>query len=224
MKTTILFISAFILSSLSFAQQTPTPPQTPNTSTSTSSTSTSSSYEHSVNDHKDENENLSIAVSESDDSYKLRAKFPAKNDAALKELLLNEFGKENLKRNGNDWEWTLASGNNEVYKIKLTSGKLRMELDKDQAASTLIEKFLKTGQEVKELLSGDENEKAESLQRAANRLQRDAERMNMEAKRLEIREKRSQKRSEVRALKTKAETLQQKVDSLEQELEKLQKK
>lgn len=226
MKTIFLTSLLMSLGALSFAQHTPTPTSTPPTSTTVStSSSTNSNYIRSVSDNDGNNSgNLSIAISESDDTYKLRAKFSSKNDAALKDLLINEFGKENLQRDGNDWEWTLASADDEIYSIKFSSGKLRMELDKEQAANTLTEKFIRTGQEIKQLLSGENNQKAEALQRKAERLQRDAQRMQQEAERLEKRKARELPDNEVRALKVKAEKLQQKVDSLQQELKKLKEK
>lgn len=225
MKTFFLTSLLMSLGALSFAQKTPTPPSTSATSATVStSSSTNSNYARSVSDNGNDGGNLSIAISESDDTYKLRAKFPSKNDVSLKELLINEFGKENLQRDGKDWEWTLASAEDEIYSIKFSSGKLRMELDKEQAANTLTEKFIRTGQEIKQLLSGENNQKAEALQRKAERLQRDAQRMQHEAERLEKRKARELPDNEVRALKVKAKKLQQKVDSLQQELKKLKEK
>ncbi|MDT0294858.1 hypothetical protein ACFQ3R_00345 [Mesonia ostreae] len=226
MKTNFFTILLMSLGSLSFAQQTPTPPTPPATSTTVStSSSTSSNYVRSVSKgDEDQDGNLSIAISESDDSYKLRAKFPSKNDKALKDLLLNEFGEENFQKDGNDREWTLASDHDEVYSIKFSSGKLRMNLDKEQAANTLTEKFVRVGQDIKQLLSGDEDRKAEALQRKAEHLQREAERMQREAERLERRNERVRPDNDVHALKMKAEKLQKKVDSLQQELKKFKEK
>lgn len=142
----------------------------------------------------------------------------------MKDLLLNEFGKENLQRDGKDWIWTLDSGNDEIYNIKLFSGKLKLKLDKKQAASSLTEKFVRAGQDIKELLSGENDRESEELQRKAERLQRDAHRMQREAERLEKRKERELPDNEVKALKVKAKTLKQKVDSLQQELKKLKEK
>ncbi|TVZ25828.1 hypothetical protein JM83_0759 [Gillisia sp. Hel_I_86] len=216
-----IFLTSLLMSlgTLSFAQQTPKTP-TSSTTVSTSS-STSSNYIRSVsNSDTDEDGNLSIAISESDNSYKLSAKFSSKNDKALKDLLLNEFGKENLEKDGDKWEWKLSSAEDDVYSIKFSSGKLKMELDKEEAANTLIEKFVRTGKEINQLLSGEEDQKAEALKRRAQHLQREAQRMQHEAERLG----KSSNKEEVSALKMKAERLQQKVDSLQKELRKIKKK
>lgn len=225
MKT--IFLSSLLMSlgALSFSQKTPTPPTPPTTSTTVStSSSTSSNYVRSVSkDDEDKGGNLSIAISESNNSYKLRAKFPSKNDKALKDLLLDQFGEENLQKNGNDWEWQFASDDEEIYSIKFSSGKLKINLDKEQAANTLTEKFVRVGKQIKQLLSGDDNRKAESLQRKAEHLQRDAERMQREADRLARQNNREHREKDVQALQKKAEKLQKKVDSLQQVIENLKK-
>lgn len=153
MKTIYLTSLLISLGSLSFAQQTPTPPKTP-TTTTTVSTSSSSTHSILANDV----ENLFISVIETDKSYKLKAKFQPKYDAALKEILMNEFGRENLQIDGNEWIWLLASDSDEIYSIKFSSGKLRMKLDKKQATNTLTEKFIYTGEKVEQLLSDKEGE------------------------------------------------------------------
>lgn len=225
MKTIFLTSLAMSLGAFCLAQPPPTSPPKPATSTTVStSSSTSSNYVRSVSkSDQDMGGNLSIAISESDGTYKLRAKFPSKNDAALKELLINEFGKENLKRDGKNWIWTLASDNDEIYNIKFYSGKLRIELDKEHAANSLTEKFLRTGEEIQKLLSGgdDQDQKSEALQRKAEHLQRDAQRMQREAERLEKRDSQFMEKEEVIALKNKAKNLQQKVDSLQRVVKKL---
>lgn len=159
MKTILLSSLFMSLGTLSLAQQTQTTPSTPITSTTVrTSSSTNSNYVLSVsNGDGDYKENLSLAINESNDSYKLRAKFPSKNDAALRDLLFDKFGDDNLKREDGDSKWTLTSVDDEIYSVTFASGKIQMELDKEQAARTLIEKFVKTGQEIKELLSGEEN-------------------------------------------------------------------
>lgn len=153
----IIFLSSLFISlgTSSFAQQIQTTPSTPITSTTVStSSSTNSNYVVSVsNGDRDDKGNLSIAISETDDSYKLRASFSSKYDAVIKDLLLNKFGSENPEGEGAEFEWTLEGSEEEVYNVKFSSGKIRMELDKEQAAGTLIEKFVITGQEIKEFLS-----------------------------------------------------------------------
>lgn len=215
MKT--IFLTSLLMSTfaLSFAQRTPT-----STSNTVSTSSSTSSYVRSVSDNED-GENLSISINETDILYKLRAKFSTKNDASLKELLINEFGEENLHRDGKNLIWTLATASDEIYKINFTSGQLLIELDKVHAAKTLTEKFIRNGQEIKELLSGEDDQKTEALQIKADQLQRDAQRMQVEAERLEKRKEQDNSDNEVKALKLKAEKLQQKVDSLLREMKRI---
>lgn len=220
MKTIILTSLIMSLGSLSFAQQTQASPPTPTTSNTVStSSSTNSNYVRTVSDNDGNDDgNLSIAISESDGSYKLRAKFPTRNNSVLKELLINEFGKEKVQHDGNDWAWTLASDNDEIYSIQFSSGKLGMELDKKQATNTLTEKFIRIGKEIKELISGEEDQNTEALEQKAERLQRDAERMQREAESLEKQIEQKFPDNEIKTLKLEVQKLQQKVDSLQQEL------
>lgn len=212
MKTILLCSLLMSLGSLSFAQQTPTHPST---STSSTTVSTSSSSLHSVSDNDGNDvENLFIAINESDKSYKLQGEFSSKNDAAVKELLINEFGRENLQIDGYDWIWSLTSTSDEIYSIKFSTGKLRMELDKKQAVNTLTKKFIRTGQVIKELLSGENNQKSETVKLKTERLQREEQRMQLEAISLEKTATEFMKKTEVIALKKRTENLQQKVDSL----------
>lgn len=222
MKIFFLFHLLMSMSALSFAQQKPSSSPNP-TARVHSSSSTTSTYEHSIS-HSDENNknNLSITISESKNFYKLQTTFPKENDSILRYFLLNEFGKENLKRDGMDWEWTLVSDGEEIYSINFTSGKLRMNLDKEQAATTLNEKFVHAGQQIKQLLSDEDNhQQSDVLERKVERLQRDAQRMEREAARLERKDVQISKKADVRALKMKAESLQQKVDSLQRVIQKL---
>lgn len=154
MKTSFITLLLMGFGSLIFAQETPVPPKTPTTSKTVSTSSSSSNYVKTVLDDEDGGgKNLSVAISESDNTYKLRAKFNSKHDAAIKELLLEEFGEENLQKAGTDWKWKLASGKNEVYVIKFSSGSLKMELDKLQASNSLTEKFVGAVQKIEVLIS-----------------------------------------------------------------------
>ncbi|WP_026449587.1 hypothetical protein [Aequorivita capsosiphonis] len=223
MKTTFLTFLVLGLGALSFAQETPIPPKTPTTSTTVStSTSSSSNYVKTVLDDKDGGvNNLNVAISETDNTYKLRAKFNSKNDSALKEFLLDKFGEENLKKDGSNWKWKLESGKNEVYVIKFSSGSLKMELDKSQASNSLTEKFVDAGEEIKELISEDYIEQSEGLQRKADRLQKVSDKLRRKAERSENRNNRELSDHKAQALKAKSEILQRKVDSLQNELRKL---
>lgn len=215
MKTTILTSVLFSLSVLAFGQKTPNLTQTASRSTSTTSTSKSSNgFARSVSTI-DDDDNSSIAISESDDSYKLRAKYSSKKDKAIKELLVSEFGKNNMEKDGRYIKWNLESENDDIYLIKLHSGKLHLELDKKNAAPSLIQKFKQTGKAVKETLTSGTKE----LQGKVGRLQQDAIRLRGEAKRLK-----NGNEENVTALKAEAERLQEKVDSLRQELKKQDRK
>ncbi|MAN26605.1 MAG: hypothetical protein CMH15_07460 [Mesonia sp.] len=220
---TIILISVWLSCSMYIqAQQTPVPP----TNTSTTSSS-SSSYSHNVQKDDQENSNLSIAVSDSEDSYKFRASYSENFDAQVKEILVNRFGKENISKRDSWFSWIFSPENKEVYEIELSSGKVRMKLDKTQADQQLQKKFKRTGEVLKELLSGKEvNRKQLALERKSLRLQREAERMKSEAQRLkreEQRKDRLKQRNEVAELRKGAEELQKQVDSLQQEIEKLRK-
>lgn len=226
MKTISLCTVLFICSLYVQAQQTPVPP-TPPTTTSTTTSSTSSSYARSVHKNDEEDSNLSIAVSDSDTNYKFRASYSENFDTQVKEILINQFGKENISKRGSWFSWIFSPENEEVYEIELSSGKLRMKLDKTQADSQLQEKFQQTGTIIKKLLSGEEVERKQlALERKTLHLQREAQRMQREAERLQRekqRNNRATQRNEVEELRAEADRLRTQVDSLRHEMDKLRK-
>lgn len=226
MKPILLSIVLFVCGLLCYAQQTPPTPPTPLSTTSVSvNSSTSNTYQHSVAKSEQEDENLSIAVSDSDDSYKFRASYASPYDQQVKETLINAFGKENINKKGSWLSWVFSPGNDEVYTIEFSSGHVKMKLDKTQAGNELQQKFTKTGELIKKILSGEENNReALILQRKSMRLQREAERMQQEAKRLSLQKRRNTKREEVKELREESDRLRNQVDSLRQEVKKLKEK
>ena len=99
-------------------------------------------------------ENVTISISDSGDNYQLSANFFGGTYNQLREILFNEFGKEDLK-NGRIYEWRLGSNAEEAYKIKLSPRTLRMNMDKTLSSLSLQENFTNTGDIIKNNLSGN---------------------------------------------------------------------
>ncbi|MDR6300990.1 hypothetical protein [Mesonia maritima] len=225
MKSIMLTTVFFMLSLFVSAQKTPQTPQPP---TSVTTSSTSSHYNHNVSGSKTGDSNLSISVSNSNTDYKFSASYSESYDKQVKEILINEFGKESIQKRDSWFSWIFSPGNDEVYSIELSSGKLKMKLDKTQADHQLEEKFTHTGQKIKNLLSGKQEDRNElRLEREAQQLKREAMRMKREADRLNRAEQRQdldEKRNEVMELRKESERLHKQVDSLQNEIHRLREK
>ena len=197
MKTIIIFTTAFVLSvTTTLAQSTPTPPTPPNTNVSVHSDNdeSSHSYSYSINTDDDKSGgNVSISTSSNDDSYSFRLKYDGAKDDQIKDLLFKEMGTNNVSESAGKTTWSTTSGGEEVYEIKFSKGRLRMELDKEIASATLTKKIEAIGKQVRSMITGNSDKRSEALrlQRDADRLRRDADRMRREADRLRRQEERN---------------------------------
>jgi hypothetical protein len=218
MKTNFFTILLISLNISLWAQQ--------NTNSITKTTSSESSeYSISVSDSdRNYNETRSVSISETEAEYKLKAEFPAARTAAIKEVIIDEFGNESLQNKGGGLIWELVSRNDKIYRIELKPGKVRMELLKEQASINLTQKFLMSGQEIKKLLAVENNQKSEALKLQSVRLQKEAKLMHQEAERLEKQKEQLISNDQIKALKLNADRLQKQVDSLQLELKKLKQK
>jgi len=186
MKNSIITTIIILSFQLGFAQEEPpTPPTPPSTSSSSSSYSSSTSSS---------NEKSSISVSQTDDEYKLRARFPKNRYAKLKTLIQNTLGAKHMDVGSGFTKW---SNDEKVYYVKLTEKSLRMNVDLDVASPDLAEKFIALGKDAKIIISGsDAKVERERMQREADRMRREADRMQREAQRLEQQAKRDAARLE----------------------------
>ncbi|MEM6684980.1 MAG: hypothetical protein AAF617_04210 [Bacteroidota bacterium] len=180
MKNLIITTILLVAFQLGFAQQEPpTPPTPPSTSSATSS---SSNYTSSTKSRSN-NESTSISVSQTDDEYKLRARFPKDRYAKLKSLIQNTLGAKHMDVGSGFSKW---SNDEKVYYVKLTEKSLRINVDLDVASPDLVEKFKDLGNDAKIIISGsDAKVERERLQREADRMRREADRMQRESERLE---------------------------------------
>lgn len=199
----VLSISIYICS-IAATAQTPQTPKTPNVQVSqhsdTSKTTTSTSYNTSVSTDgvEDQNQNVSVSVSNTNHSYSFRARYSGAKDQELKELIIKEMGTNNLTTSNGKLKWSLTSGNEDVYEIELRKGKLTMEVDKNSASPSLVEKIVNLGKSAKTIITGksEANIEAEKLQREADRLKREADRMQREADRMKREEERLQREAD----------------------------
>lgn len=180
MKNSIITTILIVAFQLGFAQQEPPTPPTP---PSTSAASSSSSNYNSTIKSRSNNESTSISISQTDDEYKLRARFPKNRYAKLKSLIQNTLGAKHMDVGSGFSKW---SNDEKVYYVKLTEKSLRMNVDLDVASPQLVEKFKALGNDAKIIISGSNVKiERERVQREADRIRREADRMQLEAARLE---------------------------------------
>ena len=179
------------------------------TETKTETTSESSSTTVSINgdvlyDGGDlsfaGNENSYFSTSDSDNTFRVRAKFNDRKTAKIRTYLLKELGDENISRSGNKQEWKMKSSGDTQYEVKLDEGSLRIFVDKEVASSQLFNKFKTITRNIKSYTSGNSNKKREEekAQREEQQLEREAEQLIREAE---------QKLREAERLKREAERL-----------------
>lgn len=159
-------------------------------------------------------DNVTISISESEDDYRLEAYFTGDKYFQLREILFDEFGKEDIKHDG-IYEWKLGSNAEEAYNIILTSTKLRMNMDKTLSSSSLQEKFTNTGNIIKNNLSGKGNISTEKLERMAERMRKEARQIENEVDQLlDQKEFPGSDRKEIEQLMEKAEKLMERANEL----------
>jgi len=189
MKTLINSVIAYLFIGIGtiIAQVAPEPPAPPAPPSTTVSTTTGNSRVSIKTRDSSTGENIAISISNSSDEYRFKGNFPAKANPELLSYLMETMGSKNLTRKGGRTEWIANTNGDEVYKISLGSGRLLMEVDKEIASNTLVEKFVAMGMEARTIITGEDaqDEERKRLEREADRLRRDAQRMQREAERLE---------------------------------------
>jgi len=162
------------------------------------SQNSSNSYSYSISDSDDQNGNVSISSNNSDDSYSFRASYSESKDSELKDLITKEMGANNLTNSNGKSRWVANSGKEEVYEIELREGRLTMEVNKNIAAPSLVEKIESLGKTARTIITGktEVHDKAAKMQREADRLKREADRMQREADRMKREEERIKRDAE----------------------------
>lgn len=131
------------------------------------------------------NENMYFSTSDSDDTYKVRAKFPERKTAKISAYLLEELGKKNMTSLGSKQQWRVEYNGDKGYEVKIDEGSLRIFIDKELVSSNLLNKFKTITKNIKNYTSGksDEKREEEKLKREEERLEREAEQLMREAER-----------------------------------------
>lgn len=158
MKTLVKTLLALLLvSNLNAQTASPEPPQPPTTpSTQTSSYSSS------------------ISVSQTDEDYKIKAKFNKARFNDVKDYLVKQLGKDGLKVNGNTYSWSHGS---DAFECKLTKTSLRLHMDFDATSKTYADHVKSIGKTIKYVISGgDPEDEITKAQEELEEAQRDLER------------------------------------------------
>ncbi|QKX06602.1 hypothetical protein HN014_17330 [Aquimarina sp. TRL1] len=208
MKTFIFITVSFLLQctiSL-FAQQAPKAPKPPKTSKTAVAVTpnitivSNGNYNYSINTSSDQ-ENISISISNSNDTYSMKARFQQEKYEEIKNLLINELGNNNLTIDNSIYKWVVPASGDEIYTVHLSDKKLRIHLNKEEAASSLIKKIINLGDVAKSIIANDSKD-ADRIQREADRARRRADQMKQEAERMAHLAQLQAKRAMVQAEKT----------------------
>ena len=111
------------------------------------------------------NENMYFSTSDSDDTYKVRAKFPDRKTAKIREYLKEELGKQNIRVSGSKEQWKREYSGDTGYEVKVDEGSLRIFVDKELVSSSMFNKLKTITKNIKNYTSGksDEKKKEERL-------------------------------------------------------------
>lgn len=181
MKTIIYIISILLVSLTNMYGQSepPTPPATPTTSKHSKKNKSSTSI------NIDGNTYSYFSTTDSDEDFKIKAKFDEGKNPKIKSYLIEELGRENLVNSGSKYVWKHTYDGDTAYEIRLDKGSLRMYVDKELASSGIERKMKTIGKNIKNYTSGsDEKRDKERLKREADRKLREADRLKREADRL----------------------------------------
>lgn len=165
-----LLVILFLVGSVN-AQTTPEPPRAPKTYSSSHSSS--------------------VSISKSDDDYRFKARFHKSRYEALKNLLIEELGTKDLKKDGTSFSWN-AKGDS--FTCDLSKTKLRMYLDYNSSNSAFINKIEELGNQLKYAISGGNAEDdVKSAQEEISRAEAEVARARAELRRAESNLKRNKK-------------------------------
>ncbi|WP_435415665.1 hypothetical protein [Polaribacter aestuariivivens] len=171
-------VFALFLTSNFFAQKTTSTSKTISNSSSTSSKGTSYSITFDTDDAKD---NSSVSIKRNDNVYKFNAKFHESKTGSIKKLLVDKFGKSNLKIDGDVYRWVKIEKGTKLYDAKLTSNSLKIYVYKEYANSKIVDMIDAFGTVLKDVISGTDSE--EEAKKDNKRALKEAERALAKAKR-----------------------------------------
>ncbi len=143
---TVIQITIVLIAGISTAlAQAPTPPEPPKPPTK---------VEVAINgDIQDKNHYSSFSVIDEDDSYMVKARFNKYKTAQLKKFLFNEFGKTKASGFSKTYEWAKESAGQTVYEVRLSSGRLKLFVDKETASDQVVQRFRSIAKELKTKIS-----------------------------------------------------------------------
>jgi len=171
MKKTHLTVGLLIVFAITAFAQTPSEPPKTQSASSHSESKSATSYSMSVSDSDNAKENMSVSTSNSDDSYKFRARFSKLKTAKVKAVLLDRLGKTSLKAKGGKYEWIKIKNGDEVFECKLTNGRVRIFVNKEEVSSPFLKEIEALGKELRIVIAGEQSKKHK--ERELERAQRD---------------------------------------------------
>ena len=140
------------------------------------------------------NENMYFSTSDSDDMYRVRARFPDRKTRKIRSYLKEELGEESMRVSGSRAYWKVEYSGDTGYEVQVDDGSLRIYIDKELISSSMLNKLKTITKNIKNYTSGKSEEKhkeakqkqeEERLNREAEKLLREAERKTREAESLQ---------------------------------------
>lgn len=183
-----ILISLLLGLAATYGQDRPKPPKTPDTEECCGK-----SNSKSTSVHVDGDSYTYFSTSDSDDTYRVKAKYNTFKTDTVRTYLLKELGRKNLVTSGSKYTWKVEYGGDKAYEVKLDDGSLRIFFDKELTSSGIASKLKTITKNIKSYTSGKPDGKrqeehaareAARLEREADRIEREAERLRREAERL----------------------------------------
>ncbi len=144
---------------------------------------TTSSYSISINtDDDDDGYNTSVSIKNSDDVLRLKARFNKHKTHKVKEILLKRLGKDDLKINGNTYQWSNGNDDDE-FECKLSDGNLFIIVDKQVVANHFFKEINTLVNDLRYVISGHDSKK--EAKKDKDRAKRDLERAQRDLERAE---------------------------------------
>lgn len=109
------------------------------------------SVSHSNSDVKSGNYRVSISITNNDDAYEVNASFPSEKTEKLKRYLKDHL-EARMSKSGSGYYWNYENNGEIGYKVKLKRGRLHAYLDKELVSLDLLEDFIDTFKELKEVI------------------------------------------------------------------------
>ncbi len=165
-------VTALLFTSISVMAQT-TPPNPLTTPQVSLTTSNSSNISNLITKNSNSSHSSSVSVSHSNDFYRFKARYHKSKNPGIKDILISELGRKNLKINNHTFIWSEKKNGENNFECKLSKGRLYMYLNIENVSTSFYEKIKTLGLDLKYYISNSNKEEDQSrkLQEAEKNLE-----------------------------------------------------